>query len=278
MNEVESNISEVLGVRPIIEPGPEIIRRVDFLKRYLLFAKKKGFVLGISGGQDSCLAGRLAQLAVEQLTRETGRSYQFIAMRLPYGRQQDADDADTAMRFIAPSRSVTVDIKAAVDATVASIRQGEGSELTDYVRGNVKARERMNVQYAVAGFYDLLVVGTDHAAEAVTGFFTKFGDGGADIVPLAGLTKGQGRKMLIELGAPSRIYLKQPTADLLDEQPGRPDEDELNIAYEAIDAFLTGGELPKETKTAIAMRYQMTEHKRRGPVTPFDTWWQSQSH
>ena len=75
----------------------------------------------------------------------------------------------------------------------------------------------MVTQYAIGGQNGLLVIGTDHAAEAVTGFFTKFGDGGADLLPLTGLTKRQGRALLQELGADERLYLKMPTADLLDE-------------------------------------------------------------
>ncbi|MBD4935857.1 ammonia-dependent NAD(+) synthetase, partial [Xanthomonas citri pv. citri] len=80
-------------------------------------------------------------------------------------------------------------------------------------------RTRMIAQYAIGGQEGLLVLGTDHAAEAVTGFFTKYGDGGADLLPLTGLTKRQGRTLLKELGAPERLYLKEPTADLLDEKP-----------------------------------------------------------
>ncbi|MBX4298572.1 NAD(+) synthase, partial [Mycobacterium tuberculosis] len=89
-------------------------------------------------------------------------------------------------------------------------------KLSDFNKGNVKARTRMITQYAIAGQEGLLVIGTDHAAEAVTGFFTKYGDGGAGRLPLAGLSKRQGRSLLKELGADERLYLKVPTADLLD--------------------------------------------------------------
>src|SRR5690606_34466988 len=101
-------------------------------------------------------------------------------------------------------------------------------------------RVRMIAQYAIAGQRSLLVVGTDHAAEAVTGFFTKYGDGGADVLPLSGLTKRQGRALLQHLGAPERLYTKPPTADLLDDKPGQTDEDELGMSYEQIDDYLEG--------------------------------------
>src|SRR5690606_34047939 len=107
--------------------------------------------------------------------------------------------------------------------------------LRDFTKGNVKARARMIAQYAIAGQHGHLVVGTDHAAEAVTGFFTKFGDGGADVLPLSGLTKRQGKQLLEALGAPERLYLKLPTADLLDERPGQTDETDLGISYAQID-------------------------------------------
>jgi NAD+ synthase len=145
--------------------------------------------------------------------------------------------------------------------------------LGDFSKGNVKARARMVAQYAIAGENGLLVVGTDHAAEAVTGFFTKYGDGGADVLPLTGLTKRQGRALLVELGAPERLYLKAPTADLLDDNPGQTDEANLGLTYEEIDNYLEGGAVPESVATQIEGRYLTTEHKRRVPASPFDEWW-----
>ena len=102
----------------------------------------------------------------------------------------------------------------------------------------------MIAQYALAGEHNYLVIGTDHGAESVTGFFTKFGDGGADILPLFGLNKRQNRALLAELGAPARIWEKVPTADLLDGKPGRTDEDELGLGYDLIDDYLEGRDVP----------------------------------
>jgi NAD+ synthase len=131
----------------------------------------------------------------------------------------------------------------------------------------------MIAQYAVSGQRRLVVVGTDHAAEAVTGFYTKFGDGAVDLTPLTGLTKRQGRALLKELGAPERLYLKVPTADLLDGSPGRTDEDELGLRYADIDDYLEGREVADAVAETIEARYQAAAHKRHAPATMFDDWW-----
>jgi NAD+ synthase len=239
------------------------------LRDYLLATGSAGFVLGISGGQDSSLAGRLAQLACEQL-REAGHEARFTAVRLPYGVQADEDDARLALDFIGADEVIDFNIKPAVDGLDAG---AEGLSFADFNRGNSKARIRMVAQYAIAAERRALVIGTDHAAEAVTGFFTKFGDGACDLTPLTGLTKGQGRQLLVELGAPERLYLKVPTADLLDGKPGRADEEELGLRYDDIDTYLTGGEVDDAVAEKLEGYYARTRHKRTVPVTPFDTWW-----
>lgn len=273
MREMQQRIIEALGARPDIDPATEVERRVAFLADYARsIPGVRGFVLGISGGQDSSLAGRLAQLAAERLRAE-GRDAEFIAVRLPYAVQRDEDDAQLALGFISPDRAVTVDIARATDAIVAEVGDACGAPVSDFTKGNAKARMRMIAQYAIAGDRRLLVIGTDHAAEAVTGFFTKFGDGAADVIPLSGLTKGQGAAMLQHLGAPERLWLKAPTADLLDGDPGQTDESSLGVDYSAIDAYLRGQEVPEEAALNLERRYRGTEHKRRTPVTPADDWW-----
>ncbi len=273
MRDIQKKIIRELNVKPVINSKEEVASRIDFLKKYLIKTGKKGFVLGISGGQDSTLTGKLAQLAVEELRCETGREYIFIAVRLPYGVQRDEEDAQLALEFIKADRVVTVNIREAVDSSVRAFNTGLNVEISDYLKGNIKARERMKVQYDIAAYYDLVVVGTDHAAEALTGFFTKFGDGGVDIEPLVGLNKRQGKMLLRYLGADERLYLKTPTADLLDNIPGRADEDELGIKYEQIDDYLEGKDMPEEINSRIEKKYAVTEHKRRMPVSPYDTWW-----
>lgn len=270
---LQQEIIDALGVQPTIDPVSEIERRTEFLAEYLRVSGAKGFVLGISGGQDSTLAGRLAQLAVERRRAEGGEA-QFIAVRLPYNVQKDEADAQAALDFIRADRELTVNIAAGVQGIVAGIEES-GDEISDFQRGNIKARARMVVQFAIAGQHGLVVIGTDHAAEAVTGFYTKFGDGAADILPLAGLNKRQGRSLLLELNAPDRLAYKEPTADLLDGTPGRPDEDELGITYVDIDTYLEGGTIAPQVAQRIEAKYLGSQHKRHLPVTPDDTWWRS---
>jgi len=280
MANLRKQIIADLGVEPTIVPAAEIRKRVGFLKDYLRSTPAKGFVLGISGGQDSTLAGRLCQLAAEELRAE-GHEATFVAVRLPYGVQADEHDAQISLEFIEPDRTVAVNVKPGADAVAAETARGLGellggdSQLRDFVRGNLKARERMVIWYAIAGQLNLLVVGTDHAAEAVTGFFTKFGDGGADITPLTGLTKRQGAALLAELGAPASTWQKVPTADLEDDRPALPDEVALGLAYTQIDDYLEGRDVAPEVADRVESIYLATRHKRTVPVTPLDDWWRS---
>jgi NAD+ synthase len=267
-------------VLPEIDPAVEVARRVAFLVDYLRSTPATGFVLGISGGQDSTLTGRLCQLAAERLRDEGMPEAGFVAMRLPYGVQADEADAQTALGFIRPDACVTVDVRAASDAASAAAATaladlpGHAGPLRDFVRGNVKARQRMIAQYAVAGQLGHLVVGTDHAAEAVTGFFTKFGDGGVDLTPLTGLTKRQGAALLRHLGAPDSTWRKVPTADLEDDRPGLPDEVALGVTYEQIDDYLEGRDgVPAQAAARIEHLFLTSRHKRAVPATPLDTWW-----
>ncbi|MEU2030282.1 ammonia-dependent NAD(+) synthetase [Nocardia amamiensis] len=273
MRNVREQIISELGVQPTIEPKTEVRRRIDFLKDYLNATPAQGFVLGISGGQDSALTGRLCQLAAEEL-RADGADATFLAVRLPYGVQADEADARIALKFIQPDRQVVVNVRPSANAAAAEAATALGvDKLRDFVRGNIKARERMVIQYALAGQENMLVVGTDHAAEAVTGFFTKYGDGGVDLTPLTGLSKRQGAALLQELGAPPSIWSKVPTADLEDDRPALPDEEALGLRYSEIDDYLEGNEVSAEVAAKIESIYLNTRHKRTVPVTPLDTWW-----
>lgn len=272
---LQDDIISELGVKPAISPAEEVARSVDFLKAYLKqHPFLKTLVLGISGGQDSSLAGRLAQLAIESLRAETGDSaYQFIAIRLPYGVQYDEADAQRALAFIKPDQSLTVNIKSAVDGEVLALAEA-GIMVSDFNKGNIKARQRMITQYAIAGANAGAVVGTDHAAENITGFFTKFGDGGADILPLFRLNKRQGKQLLAYLAADPAIYEKVPTADLEDGKPGLADELALGVTYDQIDDYLEGRQVVEKSRQVIENWWLKTTHKRHLPITVFDTFWQ----
>ncbi|MGA9870810.1 MAG: ammonia-dependent NAD(+) synthetase [Rhodococcus sp. (in: high G+C Gram-positive bacteria)] len=273
LTHMRTRILSELAVRPTIDPAEEITRRVEFLKAYLASTPAKGFVLGISGGQDSTLTGALCQRAAAEMRTE-GAEAEFVAVRLPYGVQADEADAVVSLDFIAPDRTVTVDIADASDAASSSAARALGvATLRDFVRGNIKARQRMVAQYALAGELGHLVVGTDHAAEAVTGFFTKFGDGGVDVTPLTGLSKRQGAALLRELGAPDSTWKKVPTADLEDDRPALPDEEALGVTYAQIDDYLEGKIVADEVAEKLERMYLATRHKRTVPVTPVDDWW-----
>ena len=271
---LQEDIIAQLGVKPVIDPQEEIRRSIDFLKDYLQkHPFLKTFVLGISGGQDSTLAGRLAQLAMEEMRAETGdASYQFVAVRLPYGVQADEADAQKALAFIQPDVSLVVNIKESVDAMERAV-EVTGTDVSDFNKGNIKARSRMIAQYALAGAYSGAVIGTDHAAENITGFFTKFGDGGADILPLYRLNKRQGKQLLQTLGADPALYEKVPIADLEEEKPGIADEVALGVTYAEIDDYLEGKSVSPEAQATIENWWHKGQHKRHLPITVFDTFW-----
>jgi len=274
MSDLQTTIIEELGVKPEIDVKEEIRNRVDFMKLYLRkHPHAKGYVLGMSGGQDSTLLSKLAQMAINELNEETqDGNYQFIGVRLPYGVQQDEQDCLDAIEFVKPNQVVIVNIKNAVDASVASLKEA-GIELSDFLKGNEKARERMKVQYSIGGVNNCFVLGTDHASEAVTGFFTKHGDGACDLVPLFGLNKRQGKALLKELDCPEHLYNKKPTADLEDDKPALPDEVALGVTYEAIDDYLEGKEVSVDSKARIEELFLKTRHKRNDVVSIFDNWW-----
>ncbi|RRK11888.1 ammonia-dependent NAD(+) synthetase [Lactiplantibacillus garii] len=274
MRPLQAEIIKTLHVAPSIDPETEIRRSVDFLKAYL---KKnrflKTYVLGISGGQDSTLAGKLTQMAISEMRTETGDDdYQFIAVRLPYGSQADESDAMEAIEFMHADATDRVDIKAPTDAMVHAL---EANDLTihDFNKGNIKARQRMIVQYGIAGETHGAVVGTDHAAEAVTGFYTKYGDGGADVVPLWRLDKRQGKSMLAFLNAPKHLYEKVPTADLEDDRPALPDEVALGVHYDDIDDYLEGKQIADAAAEKIEAWYRKTAHKRHAAINVYDDFW-----
>lgn len=271
MRPLQKEIIKYEHVLPQIDPQKEIRRSVDFLKDYLKANTfLKSYVLGISGGQDSTLAGKLCQMAISEMRSETGdNSYQFIAVRLPYGVQADAQDAVDAVAFQRPDQDLVVNIKPAVDALVSTLSEA-GQEITDFNKGNIKARERMVVQYAIAGAHNGAVVGTDHAAENFSGFYTKYGDGAADLTPLFRLDKRQGKQMLKVLNCPEHLYQKAPTADLEENKPGLPDEVALGVSYRDVDDYLEGHEVSEEAAEKIESLWRKSEHKRHLPVTVFD--------
>lgn len=264
-------IIDALGVAPSFDVEREARQRSEFLGAYLRCSGLRTYVLGISGGVDSLAAALLAQRAVEEL-RATGYEARFLAIRLPYGAQADESDAQRALDTIQADEVHRVDIKPAADAMLDSIKRS-GTDLgdagrEDFLLGNIKARQRMIAQFALAGATRGMVIGTDHAAEALMGFFTKFGDGAADILPLSGLNKRRVRALAAHLGAPPDLVAKVPTADLENLVPLRPDEDAYGVTYDQIDDFLEGRKIEEAARTRILQIHSSTAHKRALPVTP----------
>ncbi|MBD0411947.1 ammonia-dependent NAD(+) synthetase [Pseudoalteromonas distincta] len=276
---MRAEIMAEMKVQPTIDVNAEITRRVNFIKTRLVAAHSRSLVLGISGGVDSSTCGRLCQLAVNELNKEHDTDkYQFIAVRLPYGVQADEDEAQMAVDFIQPSKRMTVNVQPAADAlhaqAIAAV-VGCGEALPeqaqiDFIKGNVKARQRMVAQYEIAGFCQGLVVGTDHSAENITGFYTKFGDGACDLAPLFGLSKRQVRALATALGAPALLVDKAPTADLESDRPGLTDEEALGLSYEQIDDFLEGKPVSDDVEQKLVSIYTRTQHKRQPIPTIYD--------
>lgn len=271
-------IIDEMRVLPEIDPQFEIQRRVAFIQNQLTLSGCKTLVLGISGGVDSSTCGRLAQLAVEGLNQHEGvDAYRFIAVRLPYGVQQDEDDAQISLGFIKPSQTLTVNIKEGTDRINSSVCETlsengllPDAAVIDFAKGNLKARARMASQYEIAGMLGGLVLGTDHSAENITGFYTKFGDGACDLAPLFGLSKRQVRLLAATMGAPDSLVNKTPTADLECLSPQKQDEDVLGMAYDDIDNFLEGKEVSADAAQRLIGIYNKTQHKRLPIATVYD--------
>ena len=265
--EMQRQIIEALEVVQDFDAAREAERRVSFLAEYLQATGTRGLVLGISGGVDSTVGGGSPSWPASG----SGRAGTPPSRCGCPGVQRDEADALAALEAIAPDEEYTVNIQAGTDGlwdacVVAGVRIDEATD--DYVKGNVKARQRMIAQYAVAGTRNLLVVGTDQAAEAAVGFFTKYGDGGADVVPLFGLPKRRVRDIGRHLGIPDQLISKVPTADLEDDRPMIPDEVALGVRYTVVDEYLEGGDIDPADEATILGWYRRTGHKRAMPLSP----------
>jgi NAD+ synthase len=261
---LQQEIIERFGVQPKIDPAVEIRKRVDFLKEYVKKSGTTGLLIAISGGIDSAVTTGLCKMATDELSAETGKEYMTLGVFQPYGEQVDIQDSYATAEAFQLKYKVETNIGEAVDEIALETEHafksiGMSRHLSRGGKGNVKARTRMVVQYALAFDLNLLVVGTDHASEAITGFFTKWGDGAVDITPLSSLNKRQVRQLASVLGVPQSILDKAPTAGLWE---GQTDESELGILYDENSAYLEGQEIGAEAKAKLEKQYLRTEHKR----------------
>lgn len=273
---VKQEILNLYGVVPSeqFDAAAATRARIDYLKNQLRTTNRRGFVLGISGGVDSTTAGRLAQLACAELRAE-GFDATFYAVRLPAGVQRDEADAQAALRFINPDKTLTVNIGEAANvlneacvSAVAENGMGLSASSVDYHKGNIKARLRMTVQYHLAAVYGGLVLGTDHYGEKISAFWTRGGDEVCDLIVLNGLSKRHVRLCAKFLGAPEFLWGKAPTADLEELNPGKLDDEGFGFPYSALDDFLEGKGIDPINEAKIVARYDATRY-RRAPIVEF---------
>lgn len=261
---LQEQIIAELGVKPSIQVEQEVRKRVDFLKSYIKDSRASGLLIAISGGLDSAVATGLCKLATDELTEELGKEYKTLGVFQPYGIQSDIEHSYETAKAFNLKYTVETNIEDAVNEVALEVEHslkniGVHQHISIPGKGNVKARVRMVIQYALSFEQNLLVVGTDHASEAITGFYTKWGDGAVDMTPLSTLNKRQIRQLGSYLGVPQSILDKAPTAGLWE---GQTDEKELGISYEDNSDYLEGKEIAPEAREKLENFFRKTAHKR----------------
>ncbi len=233
---------------------------VNWLKNKVEEAHCKGLVVGLSGGIDSSVCAALMVKAVAD---------NALGVILPI-KSNDADKRDAIELAEAIGINyVTFDWSDVHQTMFQQIAQGvtfdeKNRRLSD---ANLRARLRMSSIYTIANLKNYLVVGTDNAAELYTGYFTKYGDGGADILPLARLSKAEVYQWGAYLNVPERILQRAPSAGLWQ---GQTDEGEMGTTYDYIDAHLRGESIPEKDLAIIEGMHRRSEHKRHTPAMPPD--------
>jgi len=245
----------------------------DWLRQRVGAAGVRGIVVGLSGGIDSAVVIGLAQMAAPG---------QALGVIMPCGSdsQDEADARLVAEHFGVPV--LRVDLAPPYDALVGALRTAMASLPPDMAPAaaspdpdprarmplaNIKPRLRMSTLYYVANTLHYLVAGTGNRAELTIGYFTKYGDGGVDVLPIGDLLKSDVRAMARELGVPDRIVEKPPSAGLW---AGQTDEGEMGMTYAELERYLTGG--PDAVAPALALRLERmiraSDHKRTTPPSP----------
>jgi NAD+ synthase len=249
---------------------------VDWLRQHLGRSGARGFVIGLSGGVDSAVVARLCQIAA---------SGNVLGVLMPC-HSDPGDEADArAVADLFGLPIARIDLAPAFDlltkdligtrASLAAAADGVGPAGAADMRArvpaaNVKPRLRMTTLYYLANTLEYLVAGTGNRSELAIGYFTKYGDGGADLLPIGDLLKHDVRALARELGIPDAIVDKAPSAGLW---AGQTDEAEMGFGYAELDRYLGGG--PETVAPALAMRIERlirrSGHKRALPPTPADT-------
>ncbi|MBH0231180.1 NAD(+) synthase [Halobacillus yeomjeoni] len=234
----------------------------DWLQKKVDEAGADGLLVGVSGGIDSAVVSYLIKRAFPE---------DSLGVILPINKEvEDQEDALKAVEGCGLDY-VGINLTSSYKTTYETIQEelkekGDWHEDKSQLGGaNLQARLRMSTLYAVANNYNYLVVGTDNAAEDYTGYFTKYGDGGVDLVPLIHMRKEEVREMAEALNVPDSIVHKKPSAELWE---GQTDEDELGISYDTIDAYLRGESIDPEDEKRLKQLHERTEHKRQIPAGP----------
>jgi NAD+ synthase len=230
----------------------------QFLKEMLQKTGASTYVLGLSGGIDSSLVAALAKEAV-------GKE-KLMCLIMPI--DSHPDDLKDAL-FLADHfklNYLVIDGSKSFHATVDEYKK-QGVELSFAALTNLKVRIRMTILYAYAQTHGGLVLGTDNMDERYTGYFTKYGDGGVDLMPIAHLVKSEVMEAAEMLGVPSYLVKRVPSAGLF---PGQTDEKEMGVTYRDLDAYLLGKEVNEETKKRIEHLHKISNHKREPIPTPVE--------
>ncbi|QXM06256.1 NAD(+) synthase [Crassaminicella indica] len=236
---------------------------VNWLREKVKESNTKGLVVGISGGIDSALVANLIKRAFPENS---------LGVILPCkSNSKDRLDALEVAKACG-IEYVEVELSEVHDKLFNSVLstmhskkildQNNQLKLSD---ANLRARLRMSTIYCIANSLNYLVVGTDNAAEVYTGYFTKYGDGGVDILPIANLLKREVYEWARYLGVPQSVIDRPPSAGLWE---GQTDETEMGTTYDMIDDFLEGKEIPKKDQEIIERLHKRSEHKRKMPEAP----------
>ena len=220
-------------------------------------AKAKGIVFGLSGGLDSAV---VAALSIRIFPQNT------LAIIIPcHSLEADINDAlDFINKFNIPYK--IIDVSKVYDSFIHLLNDKEKEGSFKLAKVNIKPRLRMTTLYYFANKLNYLVVGTGNKSELMIGYFTKYGDGGADILPLGNLLKSQVRELAEYLGIPKKIINKLPSAGLWE---GQTDEKEIGISYEQLDKYLKTGKLNnKIIEKKIQDKITKSAHKRTTPEKP----------
>ena len=226
----------------------------NFLKEYLEKTHSKCFILGLSGGVDSSLVAAIARHAV-------GKDRLFCYNIEIESHHSDKDDANMIAKEL-DVNLVNIDL---TDTYHSYLKTLGAENFTTMSKANMKVRMRMVTLYAFAQEKGGLVLGTDNADEYYVGYFTKYGDGGVDLLPIVYLTKEEVRLASAHYGLSDKFVNRTPSAGLFE---GQTDEKEMGIKYVDLDAYLLGKKVPAEVEERIKHLHMVSEHKRTPIARP----------